>query len=227
MTVQYRKTLTVSAASANAVATSQTPSGAGNLTLTSATVTLPNGGQRPSITSAGSNIANRTFTFTGKDRAGNAMTMSMTGPGAGLTVVLPATMSEISNVAISGAAAGAITVGYAAQADLNPLPLDTRSSPTDISLTLQNFTGAGTPAATVRFTQDRVQDTSGYVGAGATPAYNLGNVIWFNHATLVAQTAAGTGNYNKPVVATSVFLDGNAQAASVDFIVLQGTTGIS
>lgn len=231
MTVQYRKTLTVSAASANAVATSQTPSGAGNLTLTSATVTLPNGGQRPSVTSAGGDISNRTFAFTGTDRAGNPMTMSMTGPGAGLTVVLPATMATITNVAISDAAASAITVGYAAQADLNPLPLDTRSSPTDISLTLQNFTGAGTPAATVRFTQDPVQGLSGFNAGfnspGLAPAYNLGNLIWFNHATLVAQTAAATGSYDKPVVATSVFLDGNAQAASVDFIVLQGTTGIS
>lgn len=225
MTVQYRKTLTVSAASANAVATSQTPAGAGNLTLTSATVTLPNGGQRPSVTSAGADISNRTFTFTGTDRAGNPMSMSMTGPGAGLRVILPATMATITNVAISGVAAGAITVGYAAQADLNPLPLDTRSTPTNISLTLQGFTGAGTPAATVRFTQSVVQDVVGLSGSRST--YNLGTVVWFNHATLVAQTAAATGNFDKPVAATSVFLDGNDQAASVDFIVLQGTSGIS
>lgn len=221
MPLQYRKTLTVSAASANAVATSQTPSGAGNLTLTSSTVTLPNGGQRPSVTSAGADISNRTLTFYGTDRAGNTMSMTMTGPGAGLRVVLPVTMATITRAAISGAAAGAITVGYAAQADLNPLPLDTRSDPTDVSLTLQSFTGAGTPAATVRFTQSEVQQTE------PNTTYDPAALVWFNHATLVAQTAAATGNFDKPVNAVSVFLDGNDLAATVDFIVLQGTSGVS
>lgn len=224
MPLQYRKTLTVSAASAAAVAASQTPAGAGNLTLTASTVTLPNGGQRPSITSAGSDISNRTFTFYGTDRAGNSMSMAMTGPGAGLRVILPATMLTITRVAISGVAAGAITVGYAAQADLNPLPLDTRADPTNVSLTIQSFTGAGTPAATVRFTQSNVQDTDASM---APPTYNLGDVVWFNHATLVAQTAAATGSFDKPVNAVSLFLDGNDQAASVAFIVLQGTSGVS
>jgi hypothetical protein len=51
--------------------------------------------------------------------------------------------------------------------------------------------------------------------------------VWFNHATLVAQTAAATGNFDKPVVACSVFLDGISGAASVDFIVIQGTSGVS
>ena len=194
-----------------------TPAGAGNLTLTSATVTLPNGGQRPSVESA-SNISNRTLTFTGTDRAGNPMTMSMTGPNA-TEVVLPATMATITNVAISGAAAGALTVGYVAMADTNPLPLDTRSDPTSVSLTIQNFTGAGTPEATVRFTQDNVFAFDG--------TYDLGDIIWFNHATLVAQTAAATGSFDKPVVAAGLLLDGNDQAATVDFIVLQGTSGVS
>lgn len=221
MPLQYRKTLTVSAASANAVATSQTPSAAGNLTLTSSTVTLPNGGQRPSVTSAGSDISNRTLTFYGTDRAGNTMSMAMTGPGAGLRVVLPATMATINRVAISGLAAGAITVGYAAQADTSPLPLDTRSDPTNVSLTIQGFTGGGTPAATVRFTQSRVQQTE------PNTAFDPAALVWFNHATLAAQTAAATGNFDKPVVATSLFLDGNDQAASVDFIVIQGTSGVS
>ena len=220
MPLQYRKTLTVSAASAAAVASSQTPSGAGNLTLTSSTVTLPNGGQRPSITSGGADISNRTFTFTGTDRSGNAMSMSMTGPGAGLRVVLPATMATITNVAISGAAAGAITVGYAAQADLNPLPLSRNADPTNVSLTLQSFTGSGTPAATVRFTQSRV-----FFDAQDATAYNLGTVVWFNHPTLVSQTSAATGGIDRPVVAVSCFLDGNDQAATVDFIVIQSQSG--
>ncbi len=223
MTVQYRKTLTVSAASATAIAGSQTPGAAGNLTLASSTVTLPNAGQRPKVISAGADISNRTFTFTGTDSNGTAMTKSMTGPGAGLTVILPATMLTVTNVAISGAAAGAITVGYAAQDDLMPLPLDTRSDPTNVSLALQNFTGAGTPQATVRFTQDPIFALNAF----GNSTFNLGTLVWFNHATLAAQTAAATGSFDKPVVACSVFLDGISGAATVDFIVIQGTSGVS
>lgn len=215
MAIRFRKTVTVSAANANFVATSQTPGAAGNLTLTSSTVTLPNDGQRPSVTSAGADISTRTFTFYGTDGNGNSMSMAMTGPGAGLRVVLPATMKTITRVAISGAAAGAITVGYAAQADTNPIPLDTTQMATNVSLTIQNFTGSGTPAVTARFTQSNIYSTS----------YNLGDVIWFNHATLVSQTAAVTGNIDYPVVACSFFLDGNLQAATVDVILTQGTSG--
>jgi len=220
MPLQYRKTVTVSAASAAAVAASQTPGAAGNLTLTSSTVTLPNQGQRPSVTSAGADISNRTFTFTGFDYSGNAFRLAMTGPGAGLTVVLPATMYQITNVAISGAAAGAITVGYAAQADLAPLPLDRFADPTNVCLTLQNFTGAGTPAATVRFTQSRV-----FYNAQDTTSFNAGTLVWFSHPTMASQTANATGGIDRPVVAVSCFLDGNSQAATVDFIVIQSQSG--
>lgn len=211
MPLQYRKTLTVSAADTNDVAALQTLGGAGNMTLTSSTVTLPNGGQRPSLTSTG-NISARTFTFTGTDRAGNAMSMSMAGPNNN-TVILPATMATITQIAVDGAVGTNTSAGYADQADTNPLPLDTIYDPTNVSLTLQNFTGSGTPEATVRFTQDNVQAFDG--------SYNLGDTIWFNHATLVAQTVPATGNFDKPVVACGLFLDGSGAAASVDFIVIQ------
>lgn len=212
MPLQYRKTLTVSAANTTAVAAAQTRVGAGNITLASSTVTLPNGGQRPSLTSTG-NISAVTFTFTGTDRAGNAMSMAMAGPNNN-TVILPATMATITQLATSGTVGTNTSAGYADQADTNPLPLDTIYDPTNVSLTLQNFTGSGTPEATVRFTQNNVQAFDG--------TYNLGTVIWFNHATLVAQTAAATGNFDKPVVACGLFLDGSGAAATVDFIVIQG-----
>jgi hypothetical protein len=214
MALQYSGTLKVSAANTTAVAALQTLVGAGNLTLASSTVTLPNGGQRPSLTcSGGLNLSGVTFTFTGTDRAGNAMTMSMAGPN-NTTVVLPATMGTITNIASSGAvAATGVSAGYAAQADTNPLPLDTRSDPTNVSITLKNFTGSATPQATVRFTQDPVFTFDG--------TFNSGNLIWFNHATLVAQTAAGTGNFAFPVVAAGVFLDGEGSAATVDYVFLQ------
>lgn len=205
MPLQYRKTIVVSAASTTAVAASQTPGAAGNLSLTSATVTLPNGGQRPEIVST-SDISNRTFTFTGTDRIGNPMTATLTGPN-NATVILPFTMATITNIAISGAAAGALTVGYAAQADLAPLPLDIYPSPTNVSLTCEIVSGS--PTYTVYFTQDNVQDAT----------LNPGSYVWIAHATLVSQTATATGNFSAPVVATSLFVSG---ASTMTFIVLQG-----
>src|SRR5688572_24398910 len=109
MTLQYRKTLTVSAEDTTAVAAGQTRVGAGNLTLTSDTVTLPNGGQRPSLTSTG-NLSAVTFTFTGTDRAGNLMSMSMAGPNNN-TVVLPATMLTITQLASSGTVGTSTSAG--------------------------------------------------------------------------------------------------------------------
>lgn len=209
MPLQYRKTLTVSAASTTAVAAAQTLVGAGNMTLASSTVTLPNGGQRPQLTSTG-NISAVTFTWYGTDRLGNAMSMSMAGPNNN-TVILPATMATVTRVAADGAVGTNTSAGYAAQADLAPLPLDLSSDATNVSLTAIIVSGAGTPSYTVRFTQSNVQDAT----------LNPGAYVWFNHASLVAQTASATGNFAYPVVATSLFLDGVSGAASADFIVIQ------
>lgn len=209
MPLQYRKTLTVSAANTTAVAAAQTLGDAGNMTLVSSPVTLPNGGQRPSLTSTG-NISGVTFTFTGTDRIGNAISKSMAGPNNN-TVVLPATFATITQVAADGAVGTNTSAGYAAQADLSPLPLDLSSDPANVSVAVQNLSGSATPAYTVRYTQSNVQDAS----------LNPGDYVWTNHASLVAQTADASGNFAWPVVAVSLFLDGQGSAASADFVVLQ------
>lgn len=208
MPLQYRKTLTVSAASTTAVAALQAPAAAGTLTL--ANGTLPNGGQRPTLT-ATTDLSARTFTFVGTDRIGNAVTTTLAGPNNN-TVTLPMTLATITSIAYTGGTMGAATIsaGYAAQADLAPLPLDLSSDATNVSLTCVIVSGASTPAYTVRFTQSNVQD------ATLSPA----SYVWFNHSSLVAQTASATGNFAAPVVAVSVFLDGGG-AASVDFVVIQ------
>lgn len=206
MPVTYRKTLTVSAASTNGIATSQTPSGAADLTLVSSAVTLPNQGQRPQIVTL-ADLSNRTFTFYGTEvNTGRTMSRSMTGPNA-TTGIMDASFATVTRVAISGAAAGALTVGWAAQGDLGAMPTDARANPTDIGFSCVITTG--TPTYTVRFTMNDVQDATA----------NPGAYKWFDHPIVAALTSDNTGNFGKPVVAASLYASG---VCTMDFVMIQG-----
>lgn len=109
------KTISITGATADpdGISLSQTPSGAGNLTITGAfasggVATLTPAG-RVSITS-GSNISNRTLTITGTDRNGYALVEAITGPN-NATVYTLGDFKTVTQIAISGAAAGALTAG--------------------------------------------------------------------------------------------------------------------
>lgn len=98
---------------ADGVCQSQTPSGAGNLTINGAQAS----GGVASFTAArqitiasSSDISNRTFTITGTDAAGNALVETITGPN-NATVTTTGYFKTVTQIAISGAAAGALTVG--------------------------------------------------------------------------------------------------------------------
>lgn len=109
----YEGTLGVDA---DGISVSQTPSGAGNLTITGALasggVATLGYGRKVTITSVG-NDSSKTFTITGTDHIGNAQTESITGPNA-TTTTGTKNFVTVTQVAINGAAAGAVTVGAAA-----------------------------------------------------------------------------------------------------------------
>lgn len=131
----FREVLSIpqlAAASANNIAQSQDPSGAGNLTLNGSAVsggvaTLDNA-RRVGITSASDDSA-LTFTITGTDRYGRAQTEIVTGASG-----TPSTVAEskkdfltVSNVAVSGNS-GAVTVGTTAKASSKPHICETFST---------------------------------------------------------------------------------------------------
>ena len=100
----------LAAASANNIATSQTPGGAGNLTLNG---TLVSGGvavldspRRILITTTDST---RTFTVTGTSQTGTVLTETMKSNGTNVQSTLDYT--TVTNIAISAAAGAAVTVG--------------------------------------------------------------------------------------------------------------------
>lgn len=103
------------------VAASQTPGGAGNLTLTAGTgatsVTRSDGTvvvqldvpRCVTVTAAGANTA--TFTIYGYDQYGQAMSQAIAAPSTSTVTTLKA-FKQVSRIAISGAAGSAITAGF-------------------------------------------------------------------------------------------------------------------
>lgn len=104
----------LAAASANNIALSQSPAGAGNLTLNGSTVS---GGvatldvPRQVIFTSSGNDSARTLTVTGTDWSGTTQTETLAG-GNGATLATTAlAYLTITKVSISGATAGTITAG--------------------------------------------------------------------------------------------------------------------
>jgi hypothetical protein len=101
------------AADADGVANSQTPSGAGNLTINGAKasggVATFGAARQVTITSAG-NDSGRTFTVTGTDANGDSVSEAVTGANADV-----ATSSKhfktVTQIAVDDATAGAVTAG--------------------------------------------------------------------------------------------------------------------
>lgn len=107
-------TKSLTAASANAIALSQTPAAAGSLTLNGASAvgglaTLDT--QRRVLITSGGNDAGITFTVKGTNGAGAAISQTVPGANAG-TVATDLDFLTVSSIANSGAvAAGGVTVG--------------------------------------------------------------------------------------------------------------------
>lgn len=183
--LRWNQTVIDNAASANSVVTSVTPSGGGALTL-AATTFGSSTAQRLTITSA-ADISNRTFAIVGTGPDGNVLTLSaFTGPNA-TTVTTSVAFKSITSITISGAAAGAITVGNSATAESRMFVCDVESNPFSIGFGCNRTSGT----FTVQHTFDDVLATSYDYGAS-------GNT-WYSHAVVAAQTASIDGNYAFPV----------------------------
>ena len=159
-------------ATANNVCASQTPAGAGNLVLngtlassvSGAAVAYLGSNQRIYFTSA-SNISNRTFTITGMVMSPSGLqgqTEVLTGPNNN-TVASQQRYYWISQIAISGAAAGALTVGRAGFATFDQqrrVSIVSSADDTDITFTITGTDGTGAAITEVRAGLDNSTQTS-------------------------------------------------------------------
>lgn len=94
--------------SLNNIATSQTPSGAGALTLVAATVAFPS--PRYVYVTAAADETSKTFTITGLDANGYPAAETITGPNAKARSTTKQ-FSAVNGVTVSAATTGAVTVG--------------------------------------------------------------------------------------------------------------------
>lgn len=178
----------LAAASANNIALSQTPGGAGNLTLNGSTVS---GGvatldvpRRGLFTPAGAEGTNSTiWTIYGTDWNNNNVSETVTGVNNPSTVATIYDYKTITQIAVNKAQVGAVTVGTNTVASSRPIFLDNFApAPTALQVSV-----VGTVNYTVRQSLDNPNTiTGGYV-----------SVVWVNHpdSTVVAATATAQANY--------------------------------
>lgn len=197
----------IATADADGIAQAQNPAGAGDLTLNGDLVTdgvAQLGDARRVLITAAGDESDRTFTITGTDWFGNAISETITGPNATTAYTLLDFLT-VTQVATSGAGSGNIEIGTNGVASSPPLVLDIYSRP-QVSLQV-NVTG--TVDWTVQQTLDNLFDTA------------LADVVWFDHpdANMVAETVDRQGNYGYVPFATRIVL--NSGTGSVVYTVIQ------
>ena len=152
------KTYTIIAADADGICQSQTPLAAGALTINGAlssggTVTLDTA-QHVSVDCAGAD-SGRTFTVTGTDWLGAALTEDIAGAATGQTKGTK-NFKTITSVTVDAATAGAITIGILGELETPWIPLDHYVNPFQYTYSVN----IGTATFTVEGTLSDIQDSS-------------------------------------------------------------------
>lgn len=203
--------ITIAAADANGIALSQSPAGAGDLTLAGAEVTTnPNTGlpewyadvpRVVSVTSDADDSGN-TFTITAENLLGQAVTEVIAGPDGTPTSTDGTTLlRRIISIAISGAAVGNITVGTTDAVNTPWIPVNTHVTPVNVGFSV--VLNTATVTYTVQHTLDDVQDS------GITPDA-------LDHTDVAAETTTQYGDYAFPIRALRLEMTGFS-AGTVEF----------
>ena len=190
------------AADPDGIAETQTPGGAGPITLDGAFVT---GGvafldvqRKVLFTFVGDETA-RTFTVTGTDESANVITEDVAGVNA-TTTSTELDFFTVTEISVDAATAAALTVGTSGVGASIPVPLDYIQNPFSVSLGV--IIGTGTVDVTVQFTFDDIRAGDG-----------VGPFIWFDHPDLTNVVADGDGAYVAPVIATRLLTNSGVDEA--------------
>lgn len=192
-----RITMPVLTNDADGICTSQSPVGAGALTLNGVLVSggvasTTNATAQPvSITSSG-NDSGVTFTVVGIGPDGHTVTEAgITGPNT-TTVTTTYAYKQVNSVSISGAATGNITVGWEATSGMTTptIPLDVNQNP--FNVTLQFDLRAGTMTVDAEYTLDNPWSTTNGLDVDG---------VWTVVTGLDDKTADAVSNFAFPVTA--------------------------
>ena len=199
---------------ADGICQSQTTAGAGNLTINGA---LASGGaatldyaRQIGITSDGNDSGN-TFTVTGTDADGYALTEDVTGPNAG-TVETTGYFKTVTTVAIGGATVGNITVGTVDEVSTQTIPLNWRAQ----AAAAINVDVTGTINFTVQETFDAVQ----VEGQSA-----IQNVQWTDISALASKTADTKSTASVGATAARLIVNSYSAGAELQMNVVQPEVG--
>lgn len=197
-------TRTLTASSANAIALAQTIVGAGNLTLNGALVTAGvaqlDAQRFVGIASTG-NLSAVTFTVTGTNQLGTAISESLAGPNNN-TVSTTLNFYTVTQVAVSGTVGTNVTVGTTGVGASAPIPLDQYLDPFNVSI---GCTVTGTISYTVQY-------TFGAVFGGPGP------FTWTAHPDITAQTGTSDGTFISPVTAARVLTNSGTGTVTAVFL---------
>lgn len=222
MSDPVRLTLTLAAASANAICLSQTPAGAGAMTLNGASVA--NGvatldvARRVLVTSSGSD-ASVVFTIKGTNRDKNPASTTVTGVVSGTPVPTTGNFLTVTSITTSAATAGAITVGTDTTGSSAWVLVNPYSAYWSLSAAVQV---TGTVTYTVEHTYDDPNKSiSGTMDGFVVGANSASPPVVWPHPVLVNLSASQEGQYgNQPIMAHRVTI--TAGTGSVAFWSLQG-----
>lgn len=210
----HTTSLALAAADDNGICESQTPAAGGVQALTIngdlatggvATMDVP---RHVSITSAADETG-RTFTVTGTDRYGNAISEEITGAD---TAAANGTrnFATVTEVLVDDDTAGAITVGSADEAEGPWIPLDHYRETFSASLLGKISAGASLTYG-VEYTLSEVN----------SPGFQEDDAIAQAHATVTAKTADFAGSQDLPIDALRLAVSGHA-SGSVDLHIQPG-----
>jgi len=164
---------TMDALDRNGISIAQTPAVAGNLSITGA---LATGGvatmdvPRHVAIYSDADESGDTYTITGTDRYGAALTETITGPNT-TTVNGSKNFLTVTQVATSGAGTGNIEVGTGPEADTKVYPVDRYSD--KLSYSVSRSSGAGL-TYNFKYTLDPI-----WFPRGSTSSFSEDSATWF------------------------------------------------
>ena len=155
-----RNIYAITATSATGIAASQTPSGAGALTLNGGLIA--NGQLVLSVPqfitlTVGANESAKTFTVFGTDSAGAEISETITGPSSASTVTSTKCYKTVTRITVSAALSAACTVGVSGTGEMPWISLDHYKKPFEFSY---YASVSGTVTYQIESTLDDVQDNS-------------------------------------------------------------------
>lgn len=188
MGVVITRTKTLGAASATAICASQTPAGAGNLTIdgsaaTAGVATLDT--QRRVLFTFAGNETGHTFVVYGTNQDGAAISESVAGTAPGTTAT-NLDFLTVTRISIDAAATGAMTVGTNGVGSTNWQSVDLFQRPTNIGFQV-------IVSGTVNYT---IESTNFDVNSLPT---GISYPTPFAHPTIAAQTTSKNGAYSDPI----------------------------